>query len=387
MRKRPGVLRLRYALMLAGLILLVAAFLPEREREREATGIVEAETQLARSDLVTISPELIREHNLTIDWDFQSSIAAMAQRYKVDFTAVVVMDACRGDVLALYGKNEEGENCSLCLNAYLGASLFKIVTAVAALDQGDVTSTSTFSYTGKPHTLYRYQLSTEPQRWSHKVTLARAFALSNNVVFGKLGTHQLREEPLLLTAMRLGFWKAPLSEVDCLPSTLFIPRTDYNLAELASGFNRQTRISPIHAAQMITAVLNSGSMVVPRLVQSGDAGLVDAMSDEAASELSSMMVKTVRAGTVSRAFRSVRYDRVLKHVTIGAKSGSINGDEPEGRRNWFVGFARHDSTGDAIAIACLVIRGDYYWIEADDFSRRIIRSYFSRPTTVAQKNS
>jgi len=77
---------------------------------------------------------------------------------------------------------------------------------------------------------------------------------------------------------------------------------------------------------------------------------------------------------------------VLRDITIGAKSGSIDGDEPMGRRNWFVGFARNDA-GDAIAIGCLLVLDARYWIQADTLSRLIIRHYFSsRSASVAQNN-
>jgi len=69
---------------------------------------------------------------------------------------------------------------------------------------------------------------------------------------------------------------------------------------------------------------------------------------------------------------------VLKHLTIGGKSGSIGGTDPDGRRNWFTGYARHRDTGEGITVGCLLILEDRYWIEADMLSRIIIRRYFSR---------
>lgn len=331
---------------------------------------------LTRDQLVRIDQETIRKHNLTIRWDLQRFIADNAVKYKMYYGTIVVMDARTGDILAMYGQGRQGEDCSLCLDANHAASVFKIVTAVAAMDQGGYTEDSLFSYTGSAHTLYRHQLLNRKDRWTADITLADAFAHSNNVVFGKIGTIYLGETPILLTAMKMGFWKSPLQEIECSPSTIFFPRDEYNLAELSCGFNRLTKITPVHAAQMASTAVNDGWMVTPRIVRGKDVNRVQAMSKGTARHLASMMVRTIRCGTISSEFRGLSSDRVLRDITIGAKSGSIDGDEPMGRRNWFVGFARNDA-GDAIAIGCLLVLDARYWIQADTLSRLIIRHYFS----------
>lgn len=345
-----------------------------------------AQPVISKEALSVITPEKIDALDLTIDWDLQQYIGEIARRNKVSFASIVVMDAHSGDVLALYGMDNAQEDCSRCLGAYLGASLFKVVTAAAAIDSGGMSPESKFTYNGKAHTLYKYQLSPKKDRWTQEITLARAFAQSNNVVFAKIGTMQLGETPILLTAMRMGFWQSPLEGIECSPSTLFIPETEFNVAELASGFNRRTRISPVHAAQMITAVVNDGAMVRPRIVHGDSVETQPAMGKDTARQLRAMMNQTIKRGTVSKTFWNSRYDRVLKNVQLGAKSGTIDGSEPEGRRNWFLGYAEHETSGEAITIACLIIREDYYWIEADALSKKIIRHYFSKPVTVADNS-
>ncbi|HPI93303.1 MAG TPA: penicillin-binding transpeptidase domain-containing protein [Deltaproteobacteria bacterium] len=338
-----------------------------------------------RNDLVRIDQGSIRRFNLTIDWDLQQFIAGNAGKYKLHYGTIVVMDAHNGNILAMYGQGPQGEDSTLCLDANHAASVFKMVTAVAAMDHGGYTDTSTFSYTGSAHTLYKNQLVNRRDRWTADITLADAFAHSNNVVFAKIGTTYLGETPILLTAMKMGFWKSPLKEIECTPSTIFFPVDEYNLAELASGFNRQTKITPVHAAQMASAAVNDGAMVTPRIVRGGDVEMIRVMGEDTARCLASMMERTTRCGTLSGEFRNISSDRVLRNLTIGAKSGSIDGDEPRGRRNWFVGFARNDASGEAIAIGCLLVLDDRFWIQADTLTRLIIRHYFARPADVAQR--
>jgi len=376
------------AFPLASLVVFMIVLIGTHGGAEDVADVVPKEVAqvISKESLKTLSPEVIEEKDLTINKDLQEYISHTACRYKVDFATVVIMDAHTGDILALYGTDEKGTDSSLCLNAYLAASLFKVVTATAAIDYGGITGDSVFTYNGRAHTLYKEQLVSKKNRWTRKVTLKKAFASSNNVVFAKIGSQHLGEGPLLLAVLKMGFWKSPLDDCECTPSTIFMPESEYNLAELASGFNRRTRISPVHAAQIVSAMINEGAMVTPRITNNRSTEYINAMSTDAAKEIKCMMAQTIRSGTVSKTFRSSRRDRVLKHLCLGAKSGSINGNDPEGRRNWFVGFAQHRSTGEAIAVACLIIRDDYYRIEADTLAKKIIRHYFSKPVEVASKS-
>ncbi len=388
-------MRLRYPLFLA-LVIAAWFFLPEHsdgtggtsQGDVSAVDGSSADTHMpgqsargpiTREDLVCIDQDTITRHNLTIDWDLQQFIAGKASQYKLYYGAMVVMDAGSGDILALYGQGlGGGQDCSLGLDPDLGASIFKLVTAVAALEQAGFTAESLFSYNGSAYTLYKRQLTDRRNRWTEDISLADAFARSNNVVFGKLGCMHLGQQPLVLTAEKMGFGKSPLREIAITPSENYLPQDEYGVAELACGFNRHTRISPLHAAQMVTAVLNDGFMLAPKLVRDQGVEKTRAMQGETARVLHDMMERTVKRGTVSKTFRGSSSDRVLKHLVIGGKSGSINGSDPEGRRNWFAGYARHKETGEGITIGCLLILNDRFWIEADTLSRLVIRRYFSR---------
>jgi penicillin-binding protein A len=383
-KKKRRLLRLRYLLLPVILIVVALFFLPDIKGGAEIFS--ERKPDFSKKDITRIDQGTISRHNLTINGSLQQFIADTSVKYKLYYGAIVVMDAHTGDILSLYGQKPTGQDCSYALEPDLAASIFKLITAVAAMDQGGMTSQSMFSYTGNAHTLYKNQLAGKRDRWTADISLADAFARSNNVVFAKIGTSCLGETPIYLTALKMGFWRSPLKEIECTPSTLFFPQNDYNLAELSCGFNRQTRISPLHAAQMVTAVMNNGSMVTPRLVRTADVEQAQVMSSQTAQHLGTMMELTVRAGTVAKAFRGTASDRVLRQLSIGGKSGSIDGDDPTGRRNWFVGYAQNRATGEAITIGCLLIRDRYFWIEADTFARLIMRHYFSRPATVALNN-
>jgi penicillin-binding protein A len=343
---------------------------------------VKAEQQkfLEKNILKRISEKDIKKYDLTIDWDLQNFVSETAEKYKIGFGAVVVMDASNGDIISMWGKDKSGEDCSLPLNSYLAASIFKIVTASAAIESG-MTPFSPVSYNGNPWTIYKGQLKDRADKWTQHITFSHAFAQSNNVVFAKLGM-SLGEEPLFLNAMRLGFWKPPMRECWSAPSTVMIPENEYDLGELACGLNHTTQMSPVHAAQIVTPALNKGIMVSPRIIRSMPIEKNSVIDAKIADDIYLMMGDTIRSGTFSRRFRMCSTDRVLKEVTIGAKSGSINSKNPEGRLTWFVGYADHPTKGK-ITIVSLLLRDPYYWIKADEFARIIIKQYYDHPPQIA----
>jgi penicillin-binding protein A len=332
---------------------------------------------LSRKDLAFIDFNLIRDKKLTIDPALQEFVADMGARYKLYYGAIAVMDAHTGAILALYGQSPDGPDCSRAFSTEPAASIFKVVTAAAVLEHTSFTEQSMFFYTGNAHTLYKSQLSNKRNKWCADISLADAFARSNNIVFAKLGTVYLGQAPIFLTAKRLGFWKYPLREFPTDQSVSFYPKDDYNLAELSCGFNKETRISPLHAAEMVTPVLNGGAMVLPRVILATPVQKIQVMRGDSASRLGIMMGKTVKSGTVCRTFRGVSADRVLRNLDIGGKSGSIDGDDPAGRRNWFVGYAQNRYTGTGITIGCCLVLKDRFLIEADMLSRLIMRNYFA----------
>jgi len=378
-RKRTRYLPSLFIPVIVGMIFAVCFV----GRKGEADVNFSVPRYLSREMLKHITPEMIEASGLSIDADLQRFVAETAQKYRVGFGAVAVMDAYTGDILALYGKDRGGEDCSIPLDAFLAASVFKIVTASAAIDHG-MTPLSPVTYRGSPYTLYKGQLDARDDRWSQQITLAQAFAKSNNVVFGKLGANFLGEHPILLEAMRLGFWKPVMRECWSEPSAVLIPQSQYNLAEMACGFNHETRMSPVHAAQIISAVVNGGRMVTPRLLRSLSVESTRVMNDAKAESLRFMMAETLKSGTYANGFKTCKYDRVMKDLDLGAKSGSIDSRNPDGRLNWFVGYAEHPERG-AITIACLLVRDSFYLIKADDMARMIIKQYFMEHGLLAMK--
>jgi len=380
-RKKRRRVRRNRSMAVAAVVMLVAVVIllfsghndePQAARDLKHTG----NDALTPKDLEQITPDVIAKHKLAIDWGLQQYLAKACRLYKVDYAAITVMDAHTGEILAFYGKTPSGEDNRQCMQPYEAASIFKVVTATAALEHSKVKPSTVFEFSGKGTTLYKHQIEGRGS-WVRECTMRDAFAHSNNVVFGRIGRDYLGEQPILVTAFKYGFWQNPLDEVECQPSRVFIPQNDFNVAELASGFNQDTRVSSVHAAQMASAIVNDGMMVKPHLIDGQRVATERVMTKDTALTMQNLMETTINSGTMSKDFRGYNQDRVLRELRIGAKSGSIEGKEPKGWRKWFLGYAENPETGRAIAIGCVIVRGDYFWIEADGLTRMIIRHFFA----------
>jgi cell division protein FtsI/penicillin-binding protein 2 len=328
----------------------------------------------------------------------QSSIDGHLQAYLLKrlnpryarYIGIVVMEPDTGRVLSLidFDRQRNGRHPSV-ESRFPAASIIKIITAAAAMESGGITPETSFHYNGRSHTLYRSQLKRRKNRYSNRITLKRAFARSVNPVFGKLAMHYLEDGALLAYANRFGFNQRLPFEMDIHVSAFEIPVDAYQSAELASGFNRRTRMSPIHAALIASTVINQGVMPRPTLVDSvysangrlvyegDDRALAHAVPTDTADGLKEMMLETVTSGTCRRLFRPYRRDRVLKKLRIGGKSGSIDSKGHDARYDWFVGFAESEAINESIAVAVMVAHEKYIGVKAGDYARYAIREHFN----------
>jgi penicillin-binding protein A len=251
--------------------------------------------------------------------------------------ALVVMDGHQGHILAMAGFDLEDPDTNPCTQAmYPAASIFKIVTAAAAMDALDYTPHTPLYFNGNKYTLYKRQLTDVKNKYTVKVSLEKAFAESINPVFGKLGQTYLGRDTLAAYAHAFGFNQAPDADLAFDPGLFFINEDAFHLAELGSGFNRDTLISPVFGAMMITPLLNQGQALVPAVVShvtdaNGDtvyrhdkAFLSTAISHESAAAMMDLMEKTVSQGTARKSFGSISRDRTLSELIIGGKTGSLS---------------------------------------------------------------
>ncbi len=308
--------------------------------------------------------------------------------------ALVAIKPETGEVLALAGFRADGEGANAALTgSFPAASIFKIVTAAAAVEKADFSAESTVAYDGGKHTLFKGNVVKEPDKGNHAATLKESFAESINTVFGKMGAFTLGPEELSEFAGRFGFNADIEFEMPVEASTFALEDGEdlFRLAELASGFNRATRVSPLHGALMAGAAANGGLLRKPSFVrevfdrenriyyQAGPPEGAQAVSPETAEELSALMVAAVREGTGRRTFGRAALHPVLSRLSIGGKSGTINNDAGE-RVDWFVAWARplagHGDEKDSLALSAVVVHGGVTKFTSQELVRDAIVLYY-----------
>jgi len=215
------------------------------------------------------------QHSIVLHYSIDTTILRygrrLLHRYHPKYGAVAFVESSTGRVLGLINYSHEKEpflGHDLYVRSYFpAASVFKTVTATGVLEKGGFTVQSKCRTVGKNHTLYTYQLEKELDHY-RTVSLADAFAYSINPVFGRLGVHVLGKQGLVQAADRYGFFDTIPFELSSDPQSLKLLDSTFALAEVASGFNQETRISPLFGALMAAGVSQKGSIPRPTLVDS-----------------------------------------------------------------------------------------------------------------------
>ena len=240
---------------------------------------------------------------------------------------------------------------------YPPGSTFKVVTAAAALESGEVTPETQIP---SPPQLDLPQTSRNLTNFGDSTctgatsTLADALRISCNTAFGALGL-QLGQDVLREQAERFGFNDGGFTAPNKVATSVF-PTDDIappSLAQSAIG-QFEVRTTPLQMAMVAGGVANRGEVMRPYLVQevqAPDQSLLDradpevyrrAVSEDVAAELSRMMQLVVSDGSGTRA--------QIDGVAVAGKTGTAQGAEGADPDVWFIGFAPAEDPQIAIAV-------------------------------------
>lgn len=330
----------------------------------------------------------------TFNSDLEDYIKKQLALYRPDFTSVVVMDNETGNILAAVDyarkKNVFGRDLAFT-NSHPAASIFKIITAADLLENTHIKTDSEFNFTGRSTTLYKHQLR-DPgnrHRWIRTIDLEKAFATSNNVIFGRTAIENLTPAGLKKMAEKFGFNKRLVDGVDLSPSVFNMAADQYNLAEFSSGLNRKTLMSPVHGAVIASVVANGGVLKYPVVIKSLE-GITDRktifppikkdeviLTPKTSEDMRTLFMATITQGTARSSFRRSRY--LLEKLEIGGKTGSLTGGEPYGKRDWFVSYAKslEDKSDKGISICVMIVNQKKWYIKSPLLAKNIIEFYYS----------
>lgn len=277
--------------------------------------------------------------------------------------AVVVLDPCTGQIIASASfpafhplsvadslQQENGALLNRAFGLYDCGSVFKIVTAAAALKSG-ISPQQKFVCNGGL-TVGKTLFHCHNRKGHHSLNMYEAFSSSCNLYFIQLA-QLVGAEAILQMADLLGLTEqitlcSSIQASPCvLPDTDEL-RTPAALANLSFGQGRLL-LTPLHVARMTAIIANSGHYITPSLVM----GTVtkdkqrkplaqntarregeSVLSPDHARILQSMMVKVVNEGTGKKA--------ALNGVSAAGKTGTAQtGQFREDRpvvHSWFTGY-------------------------------------------------
>lgn len=327
----------------------------------------------------------------TVDPILQLRAEKLLSQYKPDHGSVVAIDVNTGAVLAMASYNREATPADQLATRALfpAASIFKIITAAAAIDQGKAYSETQISYNGSNHTLYKRNVEDQNRnRWTRTVTLREAFARSINTVFGKVGLFRVGADDLLSYAEKFYFNREIPSDVEVDVSRVILdPRDQWALAESSAGFTRRTTLSPMHGALLAAAIANDGELRAPYLVDSivdplgrmvyrgASESLGSSIVPYSAQQMRLLMNETVMRGTSRKIFRG--FGQQDHDIQVGGKTGSLDGDKIQGRTDWFVGYASNE--GRSIAVGIVTVHRKYWTVKSSYLARMIFEEALREP--------
>ncbi|HBA88649.1 MAG TPA: penicillin-binding protein [Geobacter sp.] len=323
-----------------------------------------------------------------INEELQRKVEKVLADYRVPYGMFVAIEPKTGRILATVSHSsvQPGWEQKANYNLYPMASLFKIVTATAALEEKKVSPDTPFAFNGRLTSENPKYWRVRPGRGNQQMPLSVAMGKSVNPVYGRLAGEVVGRDPLLLYAQRYGFNQSLFPGSPIAASTAPLPGTIDELMLMGAGLNREVKASPFHAAAIMAAVANGGVMMTPSLAQEiHDAKgnvvytqkpqpLRTVMTPQTASALAHMLASTVQTGTSRRAFHDRRGRRMLASVSIAAKTGSIDGTDPAGHYSWFAAYAPMEDP--QIALAALVINENKWRIKATSVGEQALEAFF-----------
>ena len=237
-------------------------------------------------------------------------------------------------------------------------STFKLVTAAAAIESGDYPSADSMVPGGPSYQLPQSKVRIDNggrNCGTDKITMTQAMANSCNTSFlqiaDEIGLEKLHEQ-----AEKFGFNSTALTDLPNQAESRFPDDLDRPQTAMAGIGQSEVAATPLQMAMVVAAIANGGDVMRPTLVDnitSPDLDVITsteperlskAMEPSTASELSKMMVETVRSGTAVNA--------QIPGIGVGGKTGTAQSAPNRPPYAWFVSFA--PAVDPKVAVAVLV---------------------------------
>jgi cell division protein FtsI/penicillin-binding protein 2 len=365
-----------------------AARQPASTSRFEAAGELLATAEISGSVLSARTPEGL-QHIYTIQGDLQRRVHDYMAKYQVPYGVFVAIEPASGRILGMtsYSSADPSWAKRSVYELYPMASLFKIITAAAALESHKITPESVIEFRGNSYSENPRYWDASPRGRNNRMDVTYAMGKSINPVYGRVASDIAGKTSVMQSISRFGFNQELLPGIPAKPSQAGEPASNHDLMLMGAGLDHDVKISPLHAAVIMSAIANGGKMMAPGLTGRivDDRGveketftpreLRRLVTPETSASLTQMLSSTVLTGTSRKAFHD-RRGRPLLDVTVAAKTGSIDGTDPKGHYSWFAAFAPMENP--RIALVALIINPDKWKIKASQVGEQALQEFFKR---------
>ncbi len=279
---------------------------------------------------------------LTIDGDLQR---AAHQALDGQRGAIVVIDPLTGDLLAVAANGADGGPNPALGRLYEPASVIKLITLAAALEEGSLERFDLFPFQCTGNTAIEGKLFYDWRAHGKIPHVEHAMAVSCNLIYARLG--------MLLGKARMvqeleDFGYGGRLEGGLLPMELGLflgdPDSTWDLARLSVGLDFLGS-TPLHLALVAAAIANDGTMMKPRLLLRRENLLGETVTETATGVLGEAIIEPAVAAALTDAmFEVVESEEgtgrraAIDGLDLAMKTGT-GGDRKKGLDGIVVGFA------------------------------------------------
>ena len=277
-----------------------------------------------------------------------NKIDILLRRYHPDLGIILVVNTKTNEIIA-WGERRDGKVQNkpdyIGRATFPAASLAKLVTIAAAMESNRYSLNTRIPMIGRHHTLYLRQLKVPEKYNGPTMELSEAFARSANPPMAIVGK-SIGAKRLLSAASKLGYNRRfPGNAPNA--SNYTAPDTGYGLAEVACGFTTSTTLTPLLAAAQVRAVLTKKPLQIPWArdmapfaPQKPIALDIGKFTENTYYGLRESMLRSVTQGTAHKHLSAKNMAKKnFEALRLGGKTGSLDGNDPAGRYDWFMGFA------------------------------------------------
>lgn len=316
----------------------------------------------------------------TLDLNIQQQLEKLADQHDMKQGSIVVLDTHNADIIAMVSRPnydpydvdpQRTDWNNKALQATEPGSIFKTVIAAAALDEGWAMPREKFQCNGA---LGKYHFSCWKKDGHASLSFEQAFAQSCNITFAKIA-ERMPAQSIERYAAKLGLlqpvgWSSntavsgkQIVQLDREDAGQVFAQTtskhDVGVKMQTAIGQRDVRLSPLQAANMIVSLLNGGKVYQPRAVKEiryQNNGLRiafpigtliskrDGLTEHTSHQLLHWMEQVVQVGT-GRSLQQADWN-------LAGKSGTaqIRLEGAAGENHWFIGYGPTNKPQYAVAV-------------------------------------